>query len=91
MTNACLLGEKVDYEYFAQNHFLGFYRAYRDTIRSIHQEAVILLQGATMEVPPKIKGTPDDENNIVYAPHWCVISTADTGCIVCIPLSLPYR
>lgn len=63
-------GEKVDYTYFAQNYFLDFYRRYRDVVRSHHREAVILLQGPTMEVPPKIKGTPDDENNIVYAPHW---------------------
>ncbi|KAH8903255.1 glycoside hydrolase [Coniochaeta sp. PMI_546] len=63
-------GEKVDYTYYAQNHFLDFYRKYRDTIRTHHKEAIILLQGPTMEIPPRIKGTPDDENNIVYAPHW---------------------
>jgi hypothetical protein len=64
------VGETVDYLYFVQNYFLDFYRKHRDTFRSVHREAIMLIQGPTMEVPPKIRGTPDDENNIVYAPHW---------------------
>lgn len=63
-------GETVDYTYFAQNYFLNCYRKYREAIRSQHKDAIILLQGPTMELPPNIKGTADDENNLVYAPHW---------------------
>ncbi|KAH8880335.1 glycoside hydrolase [Thozetella sp. PMI_491] len=63
-------GETVDYDYFTNHYFMDFYRAYRDAIREHHKDAIILLQGPTMELPPKIKGSPDDEVNLVYAPHW---------------------
>lgn len=64
-------GEHVDYDYFAQHYFMDFFRKYRDTIRAIHHHAIILLQGPTMELPPKIIGTPDgDDPLLVYAPHW---------------------
>ncbi|KAK0673705.1 glycoside hydrolase superfamily [Cercophora samala] len=64
-------GEHVDYPYFTNNFFMDYFRAYRDAIRSHHKNAIILLQGPTMELPPKIKGTPDGEDPLlVYAPHW---------------------
>jgi hypothetical protein len=63
-------GEKVDYDYFTNHYFMDFVRKYRDAIRAHHKDAIILLQGPTLELPPKIKGTADDENNLVYAPHW---------------------
>ncbi|CAP64662.1 uncharacterized protein PODANS_5_9360 [Podospora anserina S mat+] len=64
-------GEHIDYPYFTNNFFMEYFRAYRDAIRSHHKNAVILLQGPTMELPPKIKGTPDgDDPLLVYAPHW---------------------
>ena len=63
-------GEHVGYTEYANTYFLDFFRSYRDIVRSIHKEAIILLQGPTMEIPPFIKGTADDEENIVYAPHW---------------------
>lgn len=64
-------GAKIDYPYFTNNYFMDFYRKYRDTIRTYHKDAIILLQGPTMELPPLIKGTPDgDDPRLVYAPHW---------------------
>ncbi|KAM7185161.1 glycoside hydrolase [Naviculisporaceae sp. PSN 640] len=64
-------GDHIDYQYFADNFFMDLFRSYRDTIRSIHKGAIILLQGPAMELPPKIKGTPDgDDPLLVYAPHW---------------------
>ncbi len=63
-------GETVDYPYFTNHYFMNFFRTYRDAIREHHEDAILLLQGPTMELPPKIKGTADDERNIVYAPHW---------------------
>jgi len=64
-------GEKVDYPYFTNHYFMDLFRKYRDTIRTYHKDAIILLQGPTMELPPKIKGTPDgDDPRLVYAPHW---------------------
>ncbi|KAK4192290.1 glycoside hydrolase superfamily [Podospora australis] len=64
-------GAHVDYPYFTNNYFMHMFRTYRDTIRQHHKNAIILLQGPTMEVPPNIKGTPDgDDPLLVYAPHW---------------------
>ena len=64
-------GEHVDYTYFASHHYMDHFRLYRDAIREQHHDAIILLQGPTMEVPPSIKGTSDgDDPLLVYAPHW---------------------
>lgn len=64
-------GDTIDYPYFTNNYFMDFYRKYRDTIRTYHKNAIMLLQGPTMELPPLIKGTPDgDDPLLAYAPHW---------------------
>ncbi|KAL2151378.1 hypothetical protein VTH82DRAFT_6476 [Thermothelomyces myriococcoides] len=64
-------GETIDYDYFTNTYFLDFFRKFRDTIRSVHKDAIILLQGPTMELPPLIKDTPDgDDPLLVYSPHW---------------------
>ncbi|KAH6615583.1 glycoside hydrolase family 5 protein [Chaetomium sp. MPI-SDFR-AT-0129] len=64
-------GATVDYPYFTNNYFMEHFRKYRDTVRSYHPDAILLLQGPTMELPPLIKGTPDgDDPRLVYSPHW---------------------
>ncbi|KAH6847269.1 glycoside hydrolase family 5 protein [Chaetomium sp. MPI-CAGE-AT-0009] len=64
-------GDTVDYPYFTNNYFMDHFRKYRDMIRSYHKDAIMLLQGPTMELPPLIKGTPDgDDPRLAYAPHW---------------------
>lgn len=64
-------GDHVDYAYFARNFFMDYFRTYRDSLREHHKNAIILLQGPAMELPPNIKGTVDGEDPlIVYAPHW---------------------
>ncbi|KAK0712970.1 glycoside hydrolase family 5 protein [Lasiosphaeria miniovina] len=64
-------GDVINYTYFADKYFMDFFRKYRDTVRTHHKDAIILLQGPTMELPPDIKGTPDgDDPLLVYAPHW---------------------
>lgn len=64
-------GDTIDYPYFTNNYFMDFYRKYRDMVRTYHKDAIMLLQGPTMELPPLIKGTPDgDDPLLVYAPHW---------------------
>ncbi|KAK0649379.1 glycoside hydrolase family 5 protein [Cercophora newfieldiana] len=64
-------GDHVDYSYFATHFFMNHFRKYRDAIREQHKNAIVLLQGPAMEVPPNIKGTPDgDDPLLVYAPHW---------------------
>jgi hypothetical protein len=64
-------GDTIDYPYFTNNYFMDFYRKYRDLIRTYHKDAIMLLQGPAMELPPQIKDTPDgDDPLLVYAPHW---------------------
>lgn len=63
-------GETIDYPYFTNHYLIDLYRKQRDAVRSYHKDAIMLLQGPTLELPPKIKGTADDETNLVYAPHW---------------------
>ncbi|KAK3985915.1 glycoside hydrolase superfamily [Cladorrhinum sp. PSN332] len=64
-------GDHIDYPYFTNHYFMDCFRNYRDAIREHHKDAIILLQGPTMEIPPNIKGTPDgDDPLLVYAPHW---------------------
>jgi len=63
-------GAKVDYEYFTNNFFMDFVRDYIKAIRSIHKDAIILVQHPVLEIPPNIKGTADDDPRLVYAPHF---------------------
>ncbi|KAK4154306.1 glycoside hydrolase [Chaetomidium leptoderma] len=64
-------GATVDYAYFSNNYFMDSFRKYRDMVRTHHKDAIILLQGPTMELPPLIKGTLDgDDPLLAYAPHW---------------------
>ncbi|KAL1843587.1 hypothetical protein VTJ49DRAFT_870 [Mycothermus thermophilus] len=64
-------GDTIDYPYFTNTYFMDLFRKYRDVVRSHHENAILLLQGPTMELPPLIKDTPDgDDPRLVYAPHW---------------------
>ncbi len=63
-------GETVDYPCFSDTYFMEHYRRYRDVVRTHHPDAILLLQGPTMELPPQIKGTADDDPRMVYAPHF---------------------
>ncbi|CAK7222375.1 hypothetical protein SBRCBS47491_004845 [Sporothrix bragantina] len=63
-------GETIDYPCFTDTYFMEHYRSIRDTVRKHHPDAIMLLQGPTMELPPQIKGTVDDEVRMVYAPHF---------------------
>lgn len=63
-------GAVANYPYFTNNWFMEFYRKYRDMVRSHHPEAIMLCQPPVLELPPSIKGTVDDDPNMVYAPHY---------------------
>lgn len=63
-------GEPLDYEKFTNTFFMEHYRAYRDTIRSVWPDAIMLCQPPVMEVPPVMKGTADDDPNMVHAVHY---------------------
>lgn len=63
-------GKKINYESFTNSWFMEFYRDYRDAVRSYHPEALMLCQPPVLELPPSIKGTEDDDPNMIYAPHY---------------------
>lgn len=63
-------GEKLDYEKFTNSYFLDHYRAYRDAIRSVWPSSIMLCQPPVMELPPALKGTADDDPNMVHAVHF---------------------
>ncbi|KAJ5692509.1 glycosyl hydrolase [Penicillium macrosclerotiorum] len=63
-------GEKLSYEIFTNTYFLNHYRKYRDAIRDVWPAAILLCQPPVMEVPPDIKGTIDDDPNMVHAVHF---------------------
>lgn len=63
-------GKEIDYPYFTNNYFMDFFRKFKQTVRAQHPDAIILLQGPTLEIPPTIKGTEDDDPKLAYAPHY---------------------
>ncbi|KAG9790962.1 glycoside hydrolase, partial [Aureobasidium melanogenum] len=63
-------GTKLDYEAFTNTYYMDHFRKYRDAIRSIHKDCVILMQSAVLEIPPSIKDTPDDDKRLVFATHY---------------------
>ncbi|KPI44339.1 putative glycosyl hydrolase [Cyphellophora attinorum] len=63
-------GEKADYDLFTNTHYMEHFRKYRDAIRGVHKDAVILMEGPVLEIPPKIKDTKDDDKRLIYASHY---------------------
>jgi hypothetical protein len=63
-------GAKIDYEKFTNTFFLDHFRRFRDAIRSVHKDAMILCQAPVLEIPPNIKGTEDDDPRLVFASHY---------------------
>jgi len=63
-------GEKLDYEHFTNTYFMDYYRRHKAAIRNIHRDAILFCQPPVLEVPPSLKGTKDDDVNMVYAPHY---------------------
>ncbi|EEQ33266.1 endo-1,4-beta-glucanase [Microsporum canis] len=63
-------GVALDYEGFINTYFLEHYRKYRDALRSVHKETIMFCQPPVLEIPPTIKGTVDDDPNMVHAVHF---------------------
>ena len=63
-------GENIDYEYFTNRWWMDYYHKHRDAVRSIHTDAIMFFQPPVLEIPPSIKGTSDDDPNMVFAPHF---------------------
>jgi hypothetical protein len=60
----------IDHQFFVNTYFMDYYRGWRDAIRAVHKESILILQGPTLQTPPQIKGTADDDPKMAYAPHW---------------------
>lgn len=63
-------GRTLDYDGFTNKYFMIHYRVFRDAIRSIQPDAIMFCQPPVMEVPPKLKGTQDEDPNMVHAVHY---------------------
>jgi hypothetical protein len=63
-------GAVIDYEYFTNNYYMDYYRRHRKALTSIHPDAIMFCQPPVLEIPPSVKGTKDDDPNMVYAPHY---------------------
>jgi len=63
-------GEHVDHEYFHNHYFMHHYRTYAAAIRSVFPGSMMFCQSSPFEIPPSIRGTADDDPNMVYATHF---------------------
>ncbi|EMD00162.1 glycoside hydrolase family 5 protein [Baudoinia panamericana UAMH 10762] len=63
-------GAIMNQDHFTNNEFMDYYRKHRDVIRSVWPETIMLIQPSPFEVPPIIKGTADDETNMIFASHF---------------------
>ena len=63
-------GEDIDMEFFTNHYFLDHWCAFSGAIRSVFPNSIMFCQSQPFEVPPKIKGTKDDDPNMVYAAHF---------------------
>jgi hypothetical protein len=63
-------GEAIDYPTFTNTYFMDLYRRWRDGIRSVFPTSLLLLQYPTLELPPLIKGTEDEDPKMGFSPHF---------------------
>ena len=63
-------GDIIDYEYFTNHYFMDYYRRHKDATRKEHKNAIMFCQPPVLEIPPSLKGTADDDPQMVYAPHY---------------------
>lgn len=63
-------GEPYGYNSFTDTYLLEHFRKFKEAIRSVHRDCIIFIQPPILEVPPPIKGTDDDDPNIVHGIHF---------------------
>ncbi|KAL8768403.1 MAG: hypothetical protein Q9209_005309 [Squamulea sp. 1 TL-2023] len=63
-------GRKIDYEYFTNKWFMSYYRKHKTAITSVCPDAILFCQPPVLEIPPSLKGTEDDDPNMVFSPHY---------------------
>ena len=61
---------KTDEEYFMNTCFVEYFRGMRREIKSVFPDAIMFCQPTPFEIPPQIKGTVDDTEDLVYTPHF---------------------
>jgi hypothetical protein len=79
-------GETMDYVYFTNHYFMQHFRRWKAMVRNTFPETIIFCQPPVLQIPPSLKGTADDDPNMVFAPHfydgitlmtkkWCVLTS----------------
>lgn len=63
-------GQTIDYEFFTNHYFMAYYRKHSAMVKSVFPDALMFFQPPVMEIPPSIKGTPDDDPNMIFSPHF---------------------
>jgi hypothetical protein len=63
-------GEKIDEQFYINHYFMDHYRRYKNAIRGVWADAIMFMQPCPFEIPPRIKGTKDDDPNLVFASHF---------------------
>ena len=63
-------GKVIDYPEFTNTYFMEFYRKYSKTCRGHHKNCIMLMQYPTLELPPLVKGTQDDDPLMAFTPHY---------------------
>ncbi|KAG6011062.1 hypothetical protein E4U21_000093 [Claviceps maximensis] len=60
----------IDYPEFTNTYFMDFWRKYSKACRAHHKDCIMLMQYPTLELPPEIKGTEDDDPLMAFTPHF---------------------
>ncbi|KAG6104885.1 hypothetical protein E4U14_005418 [Claviceps sp. LM454 group G7] len=63
-------GKIIDYPEFTNSYFMDFWRHYSRSCRAHHKNCIMLMQYPTLELPPEIKGTEDDDPMMAFTPHF---------------------
>ncbi|RIB11686.1 Glycoside Hydrolase Family 5 protein [Gigaspora rosea] len=62
-----ITGEPINW---IQDCFKPFVTQYAEAIRSVHQDAIILVQPPILELPPNMIDDVNPLKRIMYSPHW---------------------
>ncbi|KAF2096393.1 glycosyl hydrolase-like protein [Rhizodiscina lignyota] len=63
-------GKIMDYKYFTDTFFMDYYRKHSKMIRDLFPLTIMFCQAPVLEIPPSLKGTDDEDPNMVFAPHF---------------------
>lgn len=63
-------GKVIDMPHFTNTYFMTAWRKYVKVCRAVHKDCIMLMQYPTLELPPQIKGTEDDDPNLAFTPHY---------------------